>query len=206
MKFNEVTMSHSTVVRDKIDGQYAQFDMFSRLLEDRIIYIDTEFHDPMASLVVSQLMVLSAKDPKAPIKMYINSPGGSVTSGLSIYDTMQMVPNVIETCALGLAASMGSFILSGGTKGHRYSLPNSRIMIHEMSSGFQGTSSDRKVRNKELDRLQDSLNDMLGRHCGKSRAQMEKACERDNTMTPEEAKKFGLIDKVLYPTDNPTAW
>jgi len=197
-------MSHPTVVRDKIDGGYQQFDLFSRLLEDRVIYIDTDFNDYMASLVCAQLLVLSNKSEEE-IKIHINSPGGSVISGLAIYDTMQMIPNTIKTVAIGHACSMGAYILSAGTKGHRYATPSSRVMIHQVSGGNQGTTLDINIMAKEQNRLNDYLDARLAVHCGKTVKQIKKATERDNFMTADEAVKFGIIDKVLSP-DNSSAW
>jgi len=197
-------MSHQTVVREKFDGGYQQFDLFSRLLEDRIIYIDTDFNDYMASLVCSQLLVLSNKSEEE-IKMYINSPGGSVTSGLAIYDTMQMIPNVVKTIAVGSACSMGAFILSAGTKGHRFATPSSRIMIHMVSGGAQGTTKDVEIRIEEQKRLNNFLMERFAIHCNKKVSQVEKAIDRDNFMSAEAAVEFGIIDRVLEPT-NKTAW
>lgn len=198
-------MSHPVVVREKTDNGLEQFDLFSRLNQDNIIFIDTDVNSHMASLVVCQLLVLSNKNPEQKITMYINSPGGSVTDGLSIYDTMQMIPNPIETICVGQCASMGAFLLSGGTKGMRKALPNSRIMIHQVSGGAQGTTEDVKIRLQEQERLNDALDNMIGIHSKKSGAAVRKATQRDYWMSPEEAKKFGLIDEVMYPS-NKTSW
>lgn len=198
-------MSHHTVVREKTENGYEHFDVYSRLLEERIIYIDTEFNDYMSSLVTSQLLILSKKSEKEDITIYITSPGGSVDSGMSIYDTMQLIPNKVKTIVTGSACSMGAFILSAGTKGCRFATPSSRIMIHMVSGGALGTTVDMSITMDEQKRLNDYLNERLAKHCGKTVAQIQKATERDNWLTPTEAKKFGLIDEILYPT-NSTAW
>ena len=197
-------MSHPTIIRDNVDGHQNQYDVYSRLLEDRIICLDGVFEDGMASIIVSQLLILSNKSEEE-IKIYINSPGGAVTSGLAIYDTMQMIPNVIKTIVIGHACSMGSFILSAGTKGHRYATPSSRIMIHMASVGMQGTTKDVEIRYKEQKRLNDYLNERLATHCGKKIKEIEDATDRDKFMTAKESKEFGIIDDVLMP-NNKTAW
>jgi len=197
-------MSHPTIIRDNVDGHQNQYDVYSRLLEDRIICLDGVFEDGMASIIVSQLLILSNKSEEE-IKIYINSPGGAVTSGLAIYDTMQMIPNVIKTIVIGHACSMGSFILSAGTKGHRYATPSSRIMIHMASVGMQGTTKDVEIRYKEHKRLNDYLNERLATHCGKKIKEIEDATDRDKFMTAKESKEFGIIDDVLMP-NNKTAW
>lgn len=198
--------SHHTVVREKNEeGYWEQFDLFSRLLKDRIIYLDSEFEDDMASIIVGQLLFLSNSDSEADITMYINSPGGSVTSGLAIYDTMQMIPNKIKTVAVGSACSMGAFILSSGTKGMRYSTPSSRIMIHMVSAGSEGTTKDMEITYLEVKRLNDYLLERLALHCGKSKKIIEAETDRDKWFSAEEAKKFGLIDHVIYP-EHAKAW
>jgi ATP-dependent Clp protease, protease subunit len=198
-------MSHHVVVREKTENGLEQFDVYSRLLQDRIIYIDTDFNDEMASLVVAQLLFLSNKNKEEDITMYINSPGGSVVSGMAIYDTMQMIPNIKKTVVTGQAASMGAFIASSGTKGHRYATPSSRIMIHMVSGGAQGTTKDVIIRLEEQKRLNEYLNRRLALHCGKKITDIEKATDRDYWMAPDEAVKFGIIDKVLYP-DQKNSW
>jgi ATP-dependent Clp protease protease subunit len=192
-------MSHHVVVREKNENGHEQFDVYSRLFQDRIIYLDSDFHDEMASLVSSQLLLLSNKDKEQDITIYVNSPGGSVVSGLAIYDTMQMIPNDVKTVVTGQAASMGAFILSSGTKGKRYSTPSSRIMIHQVSGGARGTTKDVCITLEEQKRLNDYLNKRLAVHCGKKITDIEKYTDRDYWMSPEEAVKFGIIDQVIYP-------
>lgn len=198
-------MSHGVVVREKTDQGYEQFDLFSRLNQDRIIFIDTDVNSHMASLVISQLLVLSMQDQEQEITVYINSPGGSVTDGLGIYDTMQMIPNPIKTICVGQCASMGAYLLSAGTKGLRQALPSSRIMIHQVSGGQQGTTADCRIRFEEQERLNKFLDERIGTHCGKKAVDISKATERDCWMDAEEALSFGIIDTVLYPT-NTTSW
>jgi len=190
-------MSHPVIVREETSNGIQQFDVYSRLFEDRILMIDSEFEPYMCSLVCSQLLMLSNKSPE-PISIYLNSPGGSVSHGLAILDVMGMIPNVIKTVAIGQACSMGAFILSAGTKGHRFASPNSRIMLHQLSSGMhRSVFKDIQVSFEETKRTQETLNKLLALHCGKTVAQIEKATERDFWMSPEEAVKFGLIDKVM---------
>jgi len=199
-------MSHHTIVRERTENGYEQFDIYSRLLEDRILYIDTEFNDSMASLVVAQLLVLSNKSEKEDITIYINSPGGSVSSGLAIYDTMQTIPNNIRTIVTGSACSMGAFILSAGTKKYRYATPSSRVMIHMVSGGVSGTTIDVAIQVEEQKRLNHFLNERLAIHCKKSVKQIENATDRDMWMSAEEAKSFGIIDNILTPSSNSNAW
>jgi len=196
MGLKENTMSHGIRVREKTDNGYEFWDVFSRLAEDRILMLDTDFNDAMCGNIVSQLLFL-AKESDEPITMYINSPGGSVTSGLAIYDTMQMIPNIVKTVCLGNACSMGAFILSSGSKGHRSATPSSRIMIHMVSGGAQGTTTDVKIRLQEQERLNDYLNKRLAVHCGKKVADIEAATDRDNWMSAKEGVKFGIIDEVM---------
>lgn len=193
-------VSHHVIVREKTENGYEQFDVYSRLLEDRIIYIDTDFNDNMASLVNAQLLLLSRKSEKEDITMYISSPGGSVDSGLSIYDAMQLIPNNVRTVALGSACSMGAFILSSGTKGKRLATPSARIMIHMVSGGARGTTADMAITLEEQKRLNIYLNQRLAIHCGKTVKQIEKATERDMWMSAAEAKQFGIIDDIHYPS------
>ncbi len=172
------------------------YDIFSRLLKERIIFIGTPIDDTIASLVIAQLIFLQSEDPDKDINLYINSPGGSVSSGLAIYDTMQYVrPDVATTC-IGLAASMGAVLLAGGAKGKRAALPNSRIMIHQPWGGFQGTASDISIQAEEILRSKKRLNEILASHCGKSLDQIEKDTDRDRYMSSDEAKAYGLIDNV----------
>lgn len=201
----QTEMSHPVVVRKRTANGTEQFDLFSRLNEDRIIFMDTDVNSHMASLIVSQLLVLSQQDAEQEITMYINSPGGSVTDGLAIYDTMQMIPNPIRTICVGQCASMGAFLLSAGTKGLRQALPSSRIMIHQVSGGQQGTTADCRIRFNEQERLNEYLDERIGVHCGKGAKAVTKATQRDCWFNAEEAKKFGLVDSVLY-SKNKTAW
>ena len=189
-----------TVIEQTSRGERA-YDIYSRLLKDRIIIMGTEVHDGMASTVVAQLLFLEAQDPNRDIWFYINSPGGVVTAGLAIYDTMQYIKCDINTVCLGQAASMGAFLLSAGTAGKRFATPNSRIMIHQVSGGAQGQATDILIQAKETQRMKDQLNEIMARHCGKTRKQLENDTERDNFLSPQEAKKYGLIDKVLTHRD-----
>ncbi len=173
------------------------YDIYSRLLKDRIIMLSGEVNDQVASSIVAQLLFLEAQDPDKDIYFYINSPGGVVTSGLSMFDTMNYIKPDIVTICIGQAASMGAFLLASGTKGKRYALPNARIMIHQPSGGAQGQSTDIQIQAKEIQRLKDALNEILAKQTGKSIKKVEQDTERDNFMSAEEAVKYGLIDKVL---------
>ena len=173
------------------------YDIFSRLLEDRIILLGEEVNDTTASLVVAQLLYLEAQDPDKDIQFYINSPGGSVTAGMAIYDTMQYIKPDVSTICIGLAASMGAFLLSSGAKGKRLSLPNSEIMIHQPSGGFQGQDTDISIHAQNILRIKDNLNSILAQNTGKSIEVIRDATERDNFMSAQEALEFGLIDKVI---------
>ena len=173
------------------------YDIFSRLLNDRIIFLSEEVNDTTASLVVAQLLYLEAQDPDKDIQFYINSPGGSITAGLAIYDTMQYVKCDVATIAVGMAASMGAFLLSAGTKGKRMALPNAEIMIHQPSAGTQGQVTDMAIHLKRFQTIKERMNRILAENCGQSIDVVTNACERDNFMTAEEAKAFGLIDRVL---------
>ena len=174
------------------------YDIFSRLLNDRIIFLGEEVNDTTASLVVAQLLYLEAQDPDKDIQMYINSPGGSVTAGMAIYDTMQYVKCDVSTICVGLAASMGAFLLAAGAKGKRLALPNAEIMIHQPSAGTQGQVTDMAIHLKRLEVIKRRLNHILADNTGKSVETVTADCERDNFMTAEEAKEYGLIDKVIY--------
>jgi ATP-dependent Clp protease protease subunit len=174
------------------------YDIFSRLLNDRIIFLGEEVNDTSASIVVAQLLYLEAQDPDKDIQMYINSPGGSVTAGMAIYDTMQYIKCDVSTICVGLAASMGAFLLSAGTKGKRIALPNAEIMIHQPSAGTQGQITDMAIHLKRLETIKKRMNQIMADNTGHSLEEMTAACERDNFMTAEEAKAFGLIDKVIY--------
>ena len=173
------------------------YDIFSRLLNDRIIFLGEEVNDTTASLVVAQLLYLEAQDPDKDIQFYINSPGGSVTAGMAIYDTMQYIKADVSTICIGLAASMGAFLLSAGTKGKRFALPNSEIMIHQPSGGFNGQATDIRIHAENILRIKDRLNEILAENTGKPIDVVREACERDNFMTAEQALEFGLIDKVI---------
>lgn len=174
------------------------YDIFSRLLNDRIIMLSEEVNDATASLVVAQLLYLEAQDPDKDIQFYINSPGGSVTAGMAIYDTMQYIKCDVSTICIGMAASMGAFLLSSGAKGKRIALPNAEIMIHQPSAGTQGQITDMAIHLKRLEVIKKRMNTILAANTGKPFEVVEADCERDNFMTAEEAKEYGLVDKVLY--------
>jgi ATP-dependent Clp protease protease subunit len=184
------------VVEQSNKGERA-YDIYSRLLKERIIFLVGPINDNVASLVTAQLLFLESEDPKKEINLYINSPGGLVTAGLGIYDTMQYVKADVSTLCIGQAASMGSFLLAAGKKGKRFSLPNSRIMVHQPSAGFQGQATDIEIHANEVLALKKRLNEIYSKHTGKSVDEVKKALERDNFMTPEVAKDFGLIDEVV---------
>ena len=184
------------VVEQSSKGERA-YDIYSRLLKERIIFLTGQINDNVASLVTAQLLFLEAEDPKKEIYLYINSPGGLVTAGLGIYDTMQYVRPDISTLCIGQAASMGSFLLAAGTKGKRFSLPNSRIMVHQPSAGFQGQATDIEIHANEVLSLKKRLNEIYSRHTGKSVEEIKSALERDNFMTADVAQSFGLIDEVV---------
>ncbi|MDA8721672.1 ATP-dependent Clp endopeptidase proteolytic subunit ClpP [Candidatus Pelagibacter bacterium] len=184
------------VVEQSNKGERA-YDIYSRLLKERIIFLTGQINDNVASLVTAQLLFLEAEDPKKEIYLYINSPGGLVTAGLGIYDTMQYVKPDISTLCIGQAASMGSFLLAAGTKGKRFSLPNSRVMVHQPSAGFQGQVTDIEIHANEVSSLKKRLNEIYSKHTGKSVDEVKSALERDNFMTAEVAKEFGLIDEVV---------
>ena len=173
------------------------YDIFSRLLNDRIIFLGEEVNDTSASIVVAQLLYLEAQDPDKDIQMYINSPGGSVTAGMAIYDTMQYIKCDVSTICVGLAASMGAFLLSAGAKGKRIALPNAEIMIHQPSAGTQGQITDMAIHLKRLETIKTRMNTIMAQNTGKSVEEVTAACERDNFMSAEEALEFGLIDRVL---------
>ena len=184
------------VVEQSNKGERA-YDIYSRLLKERIIFLTGQINDNVASLVTAQLLFLEAEDPKKEIYLYINSPGGLVTAGLGIYDTMQYVKPDISTLCIGQAASMGSFLLAAGTKGKRFSLPNSRVMVHQPSAGFQGQVTDIEIHANEVSSLKKRLNEIYSKHTGKSVDEVKAALERDNFMTADVAKEFGLIDEVV---------
>ena len=173
------------------------YDIYSRLLKERIVFLVGPVNDSVSTLVTAQLLYLESENPKKEISFYINSPGGLVTSGLGIYDTMQYIKPPVSTLCIGQASSMGSFLLASGEKGKRFSLPNSRIMVHQPSAGYQGQATDIEIHAKEILALKDRLNKIYSKHTKKSESEMKKALERDNFMTPTEAKVFGLIDEVV---------
>tara|TARA_Y100000741_G_scaffold257449_1_gene198523 strand:- start:381 stop:992 length:612 start_codon:yes stop_codon:yes gene_type:complete len=184
------------VVEQSNRGERA-YDIYSRLLKERIIFLVGQINDNVASLVTAQLLFLESENPKKEIYLYINSPGGLVTAGLGIYDTIQYIKPDVSTLCIGQAASMGSFLLASGTKGKRFSLPNSRIMVHQPSAGFQGQATDIEIHANEVLSLKKRLNEIYSKHTGKSVDDIKKALERDNFMPPETAKEFGLIDEVV---------
>ena len=184
------------VVEQSNRGERA-YDIYSRLLKERIIFLTGQINDNVASLVTAQLLFLEAEDPKKEIFLYVNSPGGLVTAGLGIYDTMQYIKPDISTLCIGQAASMGSFLLAAGTKGKRFSLPNSRIMVHQPSAGFQGQATDIEIHANEVLSLKKRLNEIYSKHTNKSVEEIKSALERDNFMTADVAKSFGLIDEVV---------
>ena len=184
------------VVEQSSRGERA-YDIYSRLLKERIIFLTGQINDTVASLVTAQLLFLEAEDPKKEIYLYINSPGGLVTAGLGIYDTMQYIKPEISTLCIGQAASMGSFLLAAGTKGKRFSLPNSRVMVHQPSAGYQGQATDIEIHANEVLSLKKRLNEIYSKHTGKSVEEIKSALERDNFMTADVAKEFGLIDEVV---------
>ena len=173
------------------------FDIFSRLLKERIIFVSGPVHDGMSTLIVAQLLFLEAENPKKDISMYINSPGGVVTAGMAIYDTMQYIRPKVSTLCVGQAASMGSLLLAAGDKGMRFALPNARVMVHQPSGGFSGQASDIALHAKEILELKDRLNKIYVKHCSQKLSTVEDALDRDNFMTAEEAKDWGLIDEIV---------
>ncbi|ANQ53910.1 Clp protease [Thermosipho affectus] len=183
-------------------GKYERaYDIYSRLLKDRIIFLGSAIDDHVANLIVAQLLFLEAEDPDKDIQLYINSPGGSVSAGLAIYDTMQYVKCDVVTICIGQAASMGAVLLAGGAKGKRFSLPNSRIMIHQPLGGAEGPAKDVEIMTRELLRIKNKINEILSFHTGQPIERLEKDTDRDFFMTPEEALEYGLIDKVIKPED-----
>ena len=185
-----------TVIEDTSRGERA-YDIYSRLLKERIVFLSEEVNDVTASLVVAQLLFLESEDPNKDIHFYINSPGGSVTAGMAIYDTMQYVKCDVSTTCIGMAASMGAFLLAGGTKGKRFALPNAEIMIHQPSGGAQGQASDIKINADHILKIRDNLNRLLSENTGKPLETIEADTERDNWLSATEAKEYGLIDSVI---------
>jgi ATP-dependent Clp protease protease subunit len=184
------------VIEQSARGERA-FDIYSRLLKERVIFLVGEVEDYSANLIVAQLLFLESENPDKDIHLYINSPGGSVTAGMAIYDTMQFIKPDISTLCIGQAASMGAFLLAGGTKGKRFCLPHSRVMIHQPLGGFRGQATDIKIHAEEILKTRDLLNNLLANHTGQSLEQIEKDTDRDNFMNAEEAKNYGLIDQIL---------
>jgi ATP-dependent Clp protease, protease subunit len=189
------------VIEQSSRGERA-YDIYSRLLKDRIIFLGTAMNDEVANLLIAQLLFLESEDPDKDINFYINSPGGIVTSGLAVYDTMQYIKPDIATVCIGQAASMGALLLTAGTKGKRYSLPNSRILIHQPMGGFQGQASDIEIQAKEILRMKETLNQILVRHTGKDLNQIQNDTDRDFFMSGEEAKEYGIIDHVIENRDD----
>ena len=193
----EEMMNLVPMVVEKTARGERSYDIFSRLLKERIIFMVGQVEDHMANLIVAQLLFLEAENSEKDISLYINSPGGVVTAGMSIYDTMQFIKPDVSTICMGQAASMGSLILTAGAKGKRYSLPSSRIMIHQLSGGYQGQASDIDIHAKEALKLKDRLNKVMAKHTGKTPEEIEKDTDRDNFFSAQEAKEYGLIDEVL---------
>ena len=178
------------------------YDIYSRLLKDRIVFLGTAMNDEVANLLIAQFLFLESEDPDKDINFYINSPGGIVTSGMAVYDTMQYIKPDVTTVCIGQAASMGALLLTAGAKGKRYSLPNSRIMIHQPMGGFQGQASDIEIQAKEIMRMKETLNDILKSHTGKSLKQIQKDTDRDYFMSGSEAKAYGIVDHVIRNRDD----
>lgn len=186
------------MVIDSSDHRERSYDIFSRLLKDRIIILNGQVNDHTAGLIIAQMLYLEAEDPEADITFYINSPGGSITAGMGIYDTMQYIKPDVRTICVGMAASMGAFLLSSGTKGKRFALPNSEIMIHQPLGGAQGQATEIEIAAKRILKMKEKLNKILAENTGQDLSVIEKDTDRDNFMEAEEAKKYGLIDEILY--------
>lgn len=186
------------MVVDRTDNGERSFDIYSRLLEDRVVFLSGEITDEVANLVVAQLIYLESKDPTKDISLYINSPGGSVSAGLAIYDTMRYIRCDVSTICIGMAASMGALLLSSGAKGKRYALPNSEIMIHQVLGGAQGQASDVEIHTRQLLKTKQKLNAILAGNVGKQASEVEKDTDRDNYLSAEEAKAYGIVDEVFY--------
>ena len=190
-------MSVIPMVVEQTSRGERSYDIYSRLLKERVIFLSGEVEDRMANLIVAQLLFLESEDPKKDINIYINSPGGSVTAGMAIYDTMQFIKPDVRTLCIGQACSMGAFLLAGGTAGKRAALPNSRVMIHQPLGGFRGQASDIQIHAQEILKIKQTLNERLAFHTGQSIERIEKDTDRDNFMSAEEAKAYGLVDDVL---------
>ena len=186
------------MVVDRTDSGERSFDIYSRLLEDRVVFLSGQVTNELANLVVAQLIYLESKDPTKDISLYINSPGGEVTAGMAIYDTMRYIRCDVSTICIGMAASMGAFLLASGAKGKRFALPNSEIMIHQVLGGSQGQASDVEIQTKQLLKTKQKLNKLLAENVGKPVSVVEKDTDRDNDLTAEEAKEYGIIDQVFY--------
>ena len=186
------------MVVDRTDSGERSFDIYSRLLEDRVVFLSGQITNELANLVVAQLIYLESKDPTKDISLYINSPGGEVTAGLAIYDTMRYIRCDVSTICIGMAASMGAFLLSSGTKGKRYALPNSEVMIHQVLGGAQGQASDVEIHTKQLLKTKIKLNKLLAENVGRPVEEVERDTDRDNFLTAEEALAYGIVDKVFY--------
>jgi ATP-dependent Clp protease protease subunit len=195
--YNSITNQLVPIVVEQTSRGERSYDIYSRLLKDRIIFIGTQVEDHMANLIIAQLLFLESDEPDQDIYLYINSPGGNVSSGLAIYDTMQYIKPDVQTICLGQAASMGALLLAAGAKGKRYTLPNSRIMIHQPSGGFQGQSTDIQIQAKEISQIREKLDDIMAKHTGQPKDKVRKDTERDNFMTGAEAKEYGIIDNVI---------
>ncbi len=195
--YNSITNQLVPIVVEQTSRGERSYDIYSRLLKDRIIFIGTSVDDHIANLIIAQLLFLESDEPEQDIYLYINCPGGAVSSGLAIYDTMQYIKPDVQTICLGQAASMGALLLAAGTKGKRYTLPNSRIMIHQPSGGFQGQSTDIQIQAKEILRIRERVDEILAKHTGQPKDKVRADTERDNFMTGEEAKEYGLIDSVI---------
>ena len=190
-------MTSIPFVLDKTGRESQYMDIYSRLLKDRIVFLGTQVNDQMANLLVAQLLFLQFEDPKADIHMYINSPGGSITAGMAIYDTMQYLTCDVATYCIGQAASMGALLLTAGAKGKRFALPNARIMIHQPLAGMEGTATDLEIHAKEVIKVKKKMNDLMRHHTGRTLEEIEKDTDRDNFMSATEAKEYGLVDSVL---------
>jgi ATP-dependent Clp protease, protease subunit len=198
-------MSLVPIVVEKTGRGERSYDIFSRLLKDRIVFIGEEINDYIANLVIAQLLFLQLENKEQDINVYLNSPGGSITAGLAIYDTMQFVSNDVQTYCMGQAASMGAVLLSAGTKGKRHILPNSRVMIHQPWGGFSGTASDISIHADEILKIKKRLNEILAQHTGKPVEQLEKDTDRDNYMSAEEAVEYGIVDEIIKPGEGAKA-
>ncbi len=195
-------MSVIPMVVEQTSRGERSYDIYSRLLKERVIFLSGEVADPMANLIVAQLLFLEAEDPNKEISLYINSPGGSVTAGMAIYDTMQFIKPDVRTVCIGQACSMGAFLLAGGAKGKRVALPNARVMIHQPLGGFRGQATDIQIHAQEILKIKQTLNERLAFHTGKDVATIEKDTERDNFMSAQEAKSYGLVDEVYVTRDD----